>query len=681
MIMGIRIAGIWLCVAFLVPWSTGLRAAAASDTTSSDTTAASSPATSAPLDSLLKNSSSALADSAQKSDTSKAAARKIKPVDRFSAVSTSTVGSTLNDVSIGSKVDVKVQPGYGWTLAHSVGVYRKRSRTRKMEDLNESFTNSAEKEHPGLYSLAFDIGETYRKSKTLGLGRYGEDIVYDTQEANFAGRLSKPLLGASSSELAVTAQGSKGLNDFKYDRTLSGSASGSLKYLLGDILALGGGVGTSLIRETSDISTKRFGPLQSDGDTIRASMGYGRGGGGLLTASYSYYSGVNRKVTPPRGNTYEILNDPSKAKQERTTNKGEELNVQSQLSPFPFLGLSFKFEHAIKDQRYAVDTLLTNKTEDNSISGGADYRYAAGGTVKVDVSTSDDVSDWSGSLSSYRERKHAVTMTLNQTIGDSVSISANGSGALRQRFYLKQASNPRDADYLSYSGDCSFRAPFRKIAASATAKVERYETINIDGTLSGDNRVDYKYEVGPTITVHPANWFSITQDYIVRIEFTDFIHTEDKNFLNRTTTLNTQASFSLFPPLSISLRHSYLMKDTGSYLERAEGRRYRPTYNSHENTLAVTLGYAVRTDFKIKAEGNFRIQRNDVYGALDGRRIITSSIIYDSGGLKLGFVRKKQFGERGDIDLSVTYVRNYGPYISSKLKQYVQAASSINLRF
>ncbi|MDD4858470.1 MAG: hypothetical protein PHD74_10275 [Candidatus Krumholzibacteria bacterium] len=663
--MGIRIPCISLFVALLVCWSAGLRAASTSGATAADTLAA-SPAS---------------ADSVQKADTSKAAADTAKAVDRFSVNSSSRAGSSMNDVSIGSRMTVNIRPGKGWTLTHEVGIDRKRLRTRKMEDLSESFTNRAEKEQPGLYSLYFDIGETYRKSKSLGLARYGEDIVYDTQEANLAFELTKPIFGASRSVLAITGNGNKGLNDFKYDHTLSGGASGMLNYVFGDILAVGGGAGMNLTRETSDIGALRFGPLRSHGDTLRANMSYGAGQEKTLSVAYSRYNGIMRKVTPPRGNTYEVLNDPSKAKQERITSDGEQLGVQSQIAPFPFLDLSFTFDHSISDQKYAIDTLLSNKTESNSISGSTTYQYAANGRVKFNVSTSDNTSDWSGSLSSYRERKHTVTMGLGQTLGDSISISANGTGSLRQRFYLKQTANPRDADYLSYSGNCSFSAPFRRFTASATASAERYETINIDGTYSGDNRVDYKYQVGPTIMVRPAKWVYLTQDYIVRIEFTDFLYKENENYLNRATTLNTLASFSLFPSLAFSLRHSYLMKDTGSYLTRAEGRRYSPTNNGHENTLTVTTAYTVVPDFTLKAEGNFRIQRNDIFGAQDGRRIVTSSVTYDSGTLRLGFVRKKNFGKLGGIDIDVMYIKNYGPYISSKLKEYVEAEARVNLMF
>jgi hypothetical protein len=674
--MSIRILGFALFLALHVLCGVGLHAAApASDTTSTDTTSAAPTATApqpgSPADSV---------SSTQQADTSKAAASSAKPVDRFAPVSTSYATSTSNDITLGSRMNVRTMPGKGWTLTNGIAIERKRHRTRDMEDLSESATNRADKEHAGLYTLSFGIGDTYRKSKTLGLGRYGQDIIYDTQAADVAVELTKAILGASTSRFSVIGRGSRGLNDFKYDRSLFGSASASMKYLFGNILSVRGGAGTSMRRESSDIGPRRFGPIPSNGDTLSAGLSYARETSALDVA-YMRYTGLDRKVTPPRGNTYEILNDPSKAKQEKTTNVVEQLNVVSKIAPFPFLGLDVSFERSIRDQKYAVDTMLTNRTKQTSISAAANYRYAAGGAASVNVSTSDDLSDWSGSLSSFRERQYAVNMGVVQMIGDSVSISASGAGSLKQRFYLKQTANPRDADYLYYHGDCSFRAPFKKIAAAAMATVERYETINIDMTLSGDNRIDYKYQVGPTITVRPSNWVTITQDYLVKIEFTDFVYREDKNYLNRTTTLNTQTSFSLFPALMFSIRNSYLMKDTGSYLMRTGGRRYRPSNNTHENILDIQLGYNLSTNFTLKAAGNFRVQRNDVFGAQEGHRIIIGSSTYESGGMKLGFERTKKFADLGDIDLDVTYVRNYGPYITEQRREYVEANSTITLRF
>jgi hypothetical protein len=605
-------------------------------------------------------------------------------VGRFVPVIVSTVTSTDADVSLGNRMDLTTNAGRGWTFTNTITIDRRSYRQRALQELSESFMNTAAKGHPGLYMLDLNIGEKYRKSKSLGLGRFGQDIIFDNEEAGVKLVLTKPILKSAASRLTLAGSARKGTNDFKFDRALLGSAGGALNYAFGELLSVRGGGWISGRRETSDIGKARFGPLRSDADTLNAGLSYGTGEKKTLKVAYSVYNGVERRVMPPLGNTYEVLNDPTKAKQEETRNRLEALDLSSFLQPFSFLLLDFKFSHEIVDAKYKVDTRLSNNSESNYLDAAASYQYASEGSVKFTVSTRDDVSDYGPvSLSSYREREHIVGVGLSQTIGEPISVSASGSGALKQRFYLKQDQNPRDADYLYYRGDLGFRATTKnkKVSTDVKMTVDRYETINIDNTLSRDNRVDYKYQVGPTITVNPAAWVSISQDYILKIEYTDFVFTEDKNYLNRTTSLNTRANFKVFSALKLGFMHGFFMRDTGSYLMRGAGRRYSPTNDTRDNTLGLDFRYAVGAGFEMMIESDFSIQRNQVFGSKEGRKIVASTSTVESGSMRTGFTRSKEFGGVGDIELNISYVRYYGPYITPENREYVEANSTITLKF
>jgi len=676
--MGIRIAAIPLVLAICLLWGAAARAASAA----SDTLTAKPPA---PPTTPLQNALSDMAARHEQKDTVKAAVDTTKVLERIAPVAKSYVMSTDVDITFGNRIDITTNAGRGWTLMNGVSIDRKQYRQRKLQDLSESFMNQAVKVEPGLYTAVLSVGEMYRKSKTLGLGRFGQDIIFDNEDANLAFSLTKPILGASTSKLGVTGDVRKGLNDFKFDRGLSGSGTSSLNYVLalfGTPLIVAGGVGGSMKRETSDIGKKRFGPLRSNADTLNASMSYGAGDSKALSVAYSVYNSVDRKVMPPLGNTYEVLNDPSKANQEEARNRVEDLSVRSFTQPLSFLSLDLKYEHSINDSKYKVQPRLSSSSSGNSLGATANYMYASSGSMRWNISTSEDVSDYGPvSLSSFKERKHMVGVGITQMIGDSVSVSANGSGSLRQQFYFNSTQNPRDADYLYYHGDASFRAPFRKITTDIRMTAERYETINIDATLSGDNRIEHKYQVEPVLTIRPANWVTITQDYIIKIEYTEFVFTADENYLNRTTSVSTRANFLPFHSLSFLFRHNYLMRDTGSYLQREAGKRYSPTNDTREHSLDLTLGYEVSPGFTLNVDNGFKIQYNDVFGAVDGRRVTLYTTTFQSGGLRTGFTRTKQYGDFGEIALDVAYVRNYGPYITPERKEYVEANSAVTLKF
>jgi hypothetical protein len=706
------IAGVSLCAALMFPWSAPAGAASASsDTTStavspSDTTAAKADSTRSSsargtslldliraatargdslktaVDSTAADSMGAPGDSTLSAAESAAIAAAKQPPDRFVPTSTSRVESTDISVAIGTKLNTQIDAGRGWTFMNDISMERRRYRQRVMEDITENAMNRADKKHEGLYALSMQAGESYSKKKTLGLGRFGQDIIFDNVSAGADFSFVKPLFGAAASNFAVSADASKGTNDFKFDRAYSGSASGGVQYVIGDILTVGGGAGRYEKRESSYIGRSKFGPMPSNGDSLRAALSYGRSQTKLVDVSYNWFRGVDRKVMPPLGNTYEVLADPTLAKREEARNRSEQLLVSTYLQPFSFLDISTAFKHSRAIQKYRVDTRLSMESETNSMDATANYAYAARGKVQLGVSTSDALSDYGPvSLSSYRERQYVLSARVSQKVGDSLSVNLGGSGSLKQRFYLKQDVNPRDADYLFYRGDFSLRAPYPKFGVDVNGTIDRYETINIDNTLSGDNRIEYKYELGPRLTLKPATWLSLSQDYIVKIEFTDFVYTEDKNYLNRTTTLNTRGYFTVFRSCTFNFLHSYLKKDTGSYLMRSAGRRYSPSNETFDHTLDMTVRYQLIQDFLVKAESNFRIQRSNVIASRNGQRIISSSTTYESGGMNVGFERTMKFGDHGGVALDVSYVKNYGPYITPERKEYWLADAELTLKF
>ena len=602
---------------------------------------------------------------------------------RFSPTTTSYFRGSDIEMVLGSSADASSLPGGGWSLLSSVMVERRRYRGQDLESLAENLLNRASKIEPGLYRLNMSAGESYNKRKSQGLGRFNKVIVYDNQTANLGVNFIKPILGASQSAIVVSAGGSQGLNDFKYDRSLNGMLSSSLIYDFKDFVRVGGGYGTTRQRESSKVGRVMFGPLPSSTDTLRAIVAFGKPTARLLDVSYDRSEGEDRVVTPPRGNSLEILDDPSKAKREviRTTNEG--LVVNSLLHPFPFTVMNLSLEHNRSSQVYAIDTTLTKSSRGDRLSASTSYRFARTGSASADIYTSKNLADFGpSSLSSYREKENSINAIISDSLTSSLYVSMSGTARLQQRFFLKSAVNPRDADYLYYRGDASFwAAPFHGINTGVSAMVSRYETRNIDATQSGDNRVDFLYQVIPQVSVKPAKWLTISQQYTIKIEYTNFVYTADKNYLNRTTSLSTNAGFVLSPQFSFSLTHSYYMKDTGSYLSSGAKKLYDPNNRNTDHKLFIDLQYNPVTTFGIRALGDFSFQRSDNLTSENGHRVIFSSSDFQSGGMLLGFTHNRKIGQNGEIKLDIAYNRRYSPGISAERREYWDADSQIVLGF
>ncbi|MCK4236624.1 MAG: hypothetical protein KAX38_05865, partial [Candidatus Krumholzibacteria bacterium] len=134
-------------------------------------------------------------------------------------------------------------------------------------------------------------------------------------------------------------------------------------------------------------------------------------------------------------------------------------------------------------------------------------------------------------------------------------------------------------------------------------------------------------------------------------------------------------------PLKLDFRHLYMMRDTGSYLTRGGGEIYSPSNENVEHSLNIDLRYQPSEDFTLKALADFRNQRSNRLGSVGGRSAILSSRINESGGLKLGFVRKRDIGDNGKLDLDIAYVRRFGPHLSKERKEYWEVDASLKFNF
>ena len=601
----------------------------------------------------------------------------------FSPEWSASMKSKETDVSIGSKMQSNMSVGEWWKISNSITVNRKSMRGRDIKEGSESFDNVFMRVIPGLYDLNIRAGDSYTKKTTLGMARFGKNIVFENQGGSVGFVYKKPLFKASSSQFGFNADLSQGTHDFKFDRSVGGGIGGAVAYNVGDMVNIRAGVGHSYRKESSRVGSYKFAGLPSYADTLKLGGVIGKGESKLLDVNYTKSVGVERKITPPRGNSLEILDQPENAKREEAHKRVESLEMRSSLDPLPFLSLKFDFKHDSNSQKYRVDTRLTKEVSDNSINVEADYKYSSKGHLVISISNENTDNDFGPvSISSYKEKDKAVTFRLSHSITDSTNVRMSGSTSLKQRFFKKYESNPRDADHLYYSFDMTFHSsPFKNVDADINVTTNRQSTINIDRTLSGDNRIDYLYRVIPKIKLRPASWVTINQEYTIKIEYTDFVFKADKNYLNRTTSLNTNAKFVLLKHTRFSFGHSYLMKDTGSYLPHNGERLYNRSSEIRQHGIDMRVEYRPAPDFAVKAESNFNLQRNTRFGVVQGKKTAVNVTDFNSGGMKVGFERKKKIGSSGAINLDISYVKNFGAFISKERREYWLVDANISFKF
>jgi hypothetical protein len=553
-----------------------------------------------------------------------------------------------------------------------------------MSDINERFNNSAIKVVPNLYNINIALGQDYLRQKAIGLARSGGDMVIENKFLNGGFSWERPEFWSSKSRFSLMGRMGGGQNDFKYDDNFQANASGYLWYGIGPDIDLSGGYGVWRKTEDSDVSGRKFENMPSNMDTIKAKVGYGAVSARLISLSYQRTMGAVRKVDPPRGNSLEVIENPDLAQMEKSSRKTEKIIVGSKIQPFSYLTLDFEFLKDYFDQQNVVDDRLSKETELRKLKAKAIYSYASSGRADIEIERKDNDVDYGPvSLSSYLEKEQMLKISLTHDITDSLRVSLRGSGSLKQRYYRKKDANPRDADYLYYSflADLNAGLPLG-IVAGVKFTYKQYETINIDASLSGDNRTDYTYWVIPRFTLKPATWFEIGQDYEIKMEFTDFTFNENENFLDRTTIMNTKARFRFLRSI-LDISHRYQFIDTGSYLVPPEGgeRLYGRTNESFEHRLNLRYDYSPIQDFTLFTHSNYRFQENNRLGEVDGGLGVVSTRYYDSGEMRLGFNRKTELTSAGKADLNIAWVRRFGPNLTPERREFWEVDVNVEFNF
>ncbi len=584
----------------------------------------------------------------------------------------------------GTGISLSFEPGGGWRGSSEIRISKRNYRGRDMSDINERFNNTLFKIVPNLYNINLAVGQDYLRQKAVGLARSGGDMVIQNKFLNAGVTWDRPELRAKRSRFALMGRAGGGQNDFKYDNNFQANASGYILYGIGPDLDVSGGYGVWRKTEDSDVSGRKFENMPSDMDTITAKVKYGSGDQKILNIDYQRTIGVVRKVNPPRGNSLEVIENPDLARIERSSRKKEKITVKSRIQPVSYLTLDFDFLRDYYDQQNIVDERLSKETELKRIKGKAAYRYSGTGRADFEIDRKENDVDYGPvSLSSYLETERGIKVSLVQDITDSLKVSLRGSGSLKQRYYRKKDANPRDADYLYYSflADLDAGLPL-KIRAGVKFTYKQYETINIDASLSDDNRTDYTYWVVPRFLLRPTNWFEIGQDYEIKMEFTDFAFRENENYLDRTMIMSTNAKFKFFGS-RLGIRHRYQFIDTGSYLRPPDGseRLYGRTNESFEHRLAVRYEYMPVNDFTLFTYSNYRFQESNQLGLRDGTKGIINTRYYSSGEMKLGFSRVAEVTKSGKLDLNIAWVRRFGPNLTKERREFWDIDLNVEIKF
>ena len=342
------------------------------------------------------------------------------------------------------------------------------------------------------------------------------------------------------------------------------------------------------------------------------------------------------------------------------------------------MSLRVDAQHADHLTDYAVTKTRFSHNITDFLRSEVGYTFFTGTKASVNMDLTNMLKDLGPqSVSSHDRRSREVKVGLNHSFNQTFSVNATGSALLIQTFYLRYDENPRDQDQLEHRVNVQLNSrPFRKISASIGSSLIRTQFINIDGTLSSNNRIKSRYDLRPTITYVMNDRITITQMYGLAIEFTDHTFVPEDNFLDRNTTFSNDVAARLTNRLRANFYYGYHFHDRGSYLSEEEGgeRYLNREREDRRDQIKIDFSYDITEKLAV-------IGKQD-YSRREDRTIGTSNIrVTEDGGIEMGVRGNYSFGTNRTLNLTLLKANRFGSFTAQAQKDYWIVDAEIKYAF
>ncbi|MDH3214831.1 MAG: hypothetical protein OEN01_00900, partial [Candidatus Krumholzibacteria bacterium] len=399
--------------------------------------------------------------------------------------------------------------------------------------------------------------------------------------------------------------------------------------------------------------------------------------GSFVNAHYRRSTSSNEFMDHPRGVFLEQRFSGNLVR-ETETRMAEVFNASLQADLSANVRLTIGGTHSIADNEYRVAQKRNSTTTVDRLSGAVAYKLGSNATVKARLETSETLHDLgSQSLGSYTDKRQSAKLDIAYPVSSTLQVQLGTGAQLFQNFYKAKDVNPRDRDQLDEYVNLRINStPFPKVAAAVFLSASQTRYVNIDGSLSQNNRRETTYDFRPEFTYKITERLELKQEYGLNIEFTEFDFTEEDNFLDRNFLFGNTVRAKLTPSLSSTFDYSLLLHDRGSYLRPAPGAERLLDIDQEDRRDQMSIGfrYQINPRLALVGRNDYTIRRDQLAGGSG-----TSS--FEEGGLEVGAEGKYDFGGGRRLVFRLMKVSRFGRFSSPEQEDYWNMDSSLNYPF
>jgi len=277
-------------------------------------------------------------------------------------------------------------------------------------------------------------------------------------------------------------------------------------------------------------------------------------------------------------------------------------------------------------------------------------------------------------LGSFREERRSAKLAYDDSLLQTVKLTFQAGAAVLQTFFLQRDVNPRDRDQLDQYLNLRVSAsPFPKFTTGIYVALNKTDFVDIDGSLSATNRSETTYDFRPDLRYRLNSRIEIAQTYGLNIEFTEFVFTEDDNFLDRNVTFTNTVDVTLTRNLSTNIRYELLLHDRGSYLAPFPGAERLLDINQKDRREKMTIQFRYKINSHLALVG-----QNDYSQRTDQLR---QGSAFTDGGVEFGIEGNYSSGQDKSLNFKLRKVNRFGRFNSPEQQDYWVMDGSLKYAF
>ncbi len=568
----------------------------------------------------------------------------------------------------------------GTKFVSSFNISEFKYRLQNRSDNNKSWSNSIIMSlRPGLlWNTLYSDSRVFNRIISLSGGL--QDFIVNTKTGSSTLQYFKFFSGGTKLDARSAISLSKSEKVFKVDSRLQGSAGGGIIYKFGKRINFMGRAYYANARDQSETSFQKLPGLGEAGDSLVSQVILKLPADADMKIHYSRATTTTDYVDLPRGIFFQQKLDEEDLIKEKHVSDHNILYMDATTHPLKPVSLKMYAEHSVDLDDYEVAKKRFTKSTTDILRGELTYKYSSNpnNTLVFKSEKQNMLRDLGPlSVSSYNQKQKSATLLLNHSFHQTLSISAQAGATLSQFFYVNFDINPRDRDQLNQFMQAKLSSkPFPKFDAGVFLAVSSVDYINIDRSLSGDNRRETTYDFRPEFTYHLNDRIGITQKYGLNIEFSDFVFSETDNFLDRNITFSNTIEARLTGALAATFHYGLLLHDRGSYRLNASAteRTLNISQEDRKDQLSLKMRYALTPHLNVLTRQEYAQRRDRIV-------ISGSETTFPEGKIEGGLEGKYVWEEGKELSFSLLKVNRFGSFNTEEQNSYWLMSTNIKYAF